>query len=251
MKYPYEDAVTELTKGAINGAGSFLKAICLPAAEEFGLLIRDRISFWRTINAVKITQKAQKMLCNLDLTNRSAPPRIIIETIEKGSWASEDYIQNYWAGLLASSVTINGDDDSNLLFIDLLGRMTKVQIIILNYACENCTKYHSSCGWIFPGGINLTLEELINLTKVDDVHRLDRELDALREIGLIESGFNPLNTDADITPSSLALQMYVRCQGYVGSPTDYFHTTEADPEQVSLKWIKEKEKRKSELKAGA
>jgi hypothetical protein len=35
-------------------------------------------------------------------------------------------------------------------------------------------------------------------------------------------GFSQDSTDADITPSGLALQMYVRSQGYIGTPNDYF-----------------------------
>lgn len=35
-----------LAQGAVDGAGAFLGRICLPAAEEFGLLLRDKVGFY-------------------------------------------------------------------------------------------------------------------------------------------------------------------------------------------------------------
>ena len=36
---PFGEAIREVAKGTMEGAGAFLGQICLPAAEEFGLLI--------------------------------------------------------------------------------------------------------------------------------------------------------------------------------------------------------------------
>jgi hypothetical protein len=66
------------------------------------------------------------------------------------------------------------------------------------------------------------LKIIEEITECSDFHRLDRELDHLRALELINGGFDPDSTDADITPSALALQLYVRSQGYIGSPIDYF-----------------------------
>jgi len=60
-----------------------------------------------------------------------------------------------------------------------------------------------------------------------DKHRLDREMDRLRDLGLLtpDSGFvadSPSNV-AYLTPSALALHMYVRCNGSRASPVEYFN----------------------------
>ena len=49
-------------------------------------------------------------------------------------------------------------------------------------------------------------------------------MDHLRGQELIIGGFNANSNseNANITPTALALQLYVRCQGYIGSPCDYF-----------------------------
>ncbi len=235
MKYPYEKAVATLAEGVVEGAGNFLGAICLPFAEEFGFLLKDKVSNWRANNAVNIVTEAQKLIGNSDLTELAAPPRIVMEVINKGSWNEEDYIQSFWAGLLASSVTEGGRDDGNLLFVDLLGQLTSVQIKILNFACEQSEKFHTKVGWIYASGLMVTLEALVKITDIQDYQRLDRELDSLRAAGLIGGelglggGFDIEGLEAWITPTPLALQMYVRGQGYVGSPIDYFNTEEVEP----------------------
>jgi len=59
-----------------------------------------------------------------------------------------------------------------------------------------------------------------------DLHRLDRELDHLRSLGLLDAhtGFKMHAQDkiADVTPSTLGLQMFARCRGCRGSPEAFF-----------------------------
>ena len=81
---------------------------------------------------------------------------------------------------------------------------------------------------------------LKSISGINDVQRLDRELDFLSALGLIGGfvtggGFETRSTNAKISPTALALQLYVRGQGYVGSPIDYFKTKEADPIEMAKK----------------
>ncbi len=41
---PLGEAAKIVTQAAVDGAGAFLGRICLPAAEEFGLLLRDKVA---------------------------------------------------------------------------------------------------------------------------------------------------------------------------------------------------------------
>jgi hypothetical protein len=126
-----------------------------------------------------------------------------------------------WAGLLASSCTEDGKDESNLIFINILSQLVGTQVVILDHCCKSCGKRVSKGGWLEPQLLSMTLKELIDLTGISDVHRLDRELDHLRALELIQSGFDPSSTLANVTPSALALQMYARCQGFSGSPIEF------------------------------
>ncbi len=224
---PYADSVKVVTQAAVDGAAAFLSRICLPAAEEFGLLLKDKVSLWRAANTVSIVAKAESKLNSLPNAERKhAHPRLIAAVIEYGSWIDDNKIQEMWAGLLASSCTEGDLDDSNLLFINLLAQMTRPQAYILSYVCEKADKGVSETGFISTfDNIAIILPELQRITDVSDVYRLDREMDYLCTIGLINGGFNLDSTTAYIHPTPLAFHLYVRCQGYIGSPTEYFGLT--------------------------
>src|SRR3712207_2050808 len=106
---PFGEATKIVAQGVIDGAGAFLGRICLPAAEEFGLLLRDKVSGWRAKNTAAIAAAAKSMVEDCDAsTNKQAHPRIVGKVIEHGSWEDDESVQMMWAGLLASSCTADG-----------------------------------------------------------------------------------------------------------------------------------------------
>jgi abortive infection alpha-like protein len=220
---PAAESIQTVTKASVDAAGAFLSRICLPAAEEFGLLLRDKVSNWRAQNAVAIVQKAEARLkLGKDSAKLHAHPRMVVTAIESGSWADAPSLQDMWAGLLASSCTTDGKDESNLMFATLLSQITSSEAKIYSHCCEIAKKTKSPGGWIGADHIQMELHELKLLTGMDDVHRIDRELDHLRALEIVEGGFDSHSTTAHLMPTPLGLQMYVRCQGYLGSPTEYF-----------------------------
>lgn len=224
---PIADSVNMVTKGAVEGASAFLSRICLPAAEEFGFLLKDKVSSWRAANAVAVANKANLLLAEqLGSYVLHAHPRIVYSTMENGSWADDDYMQSLWAGLLASSCTPEGNDESNLIFIGLLSQLTSSQGQMINYLCEQSTKHKSKGGWIGASELQIEATELVELSGIFDLHRLDRELDHLRALDLIDGGFEPSSTLAHLCPTPLCLQLYVRSQGYIGSPVEFFGVNE-------------------------
>ena len=240
----YGDAINAVTKGAIDGASAFLGRICLPAAEELGLLFRDRVSHWRAFQAAKIAEKAEEKLKTIsDSEHGQAHPRLVGLTIEHGSWVDTDEVQEMWAGLLVSSCTKDGKDESNLMFINLLSQLTASQARVLSYGCEKSEKVLSTSGLVAVySGVYVSLKELTKITGIGDIYRLDRELDHLRVLGLLAAGMfpNPIYTElgptyteveptvANLMPAALGLQMYVRCQGSRKSPAEYFELIKSE-----------------------
>jgi hypothetical protein len=222
-----------LTKAAVDGASAFLGRICLPAAEEIGLLFRDRVRAWRAANAVAIALKAERKLIGLGThEGLHAHPRLVSAVVENGSWSETEEVQEMWAGLLASSCTADGKDEDNLLFIGILQQLTASEAKILNYACSTAKKSLTPSGLIWAEDLECPADRIREVTGVADIHRLDRELDHLRALGLIEGGFDystPITgaTVAIMTPTSLALNMYARCQGSRQSPVEFFHVLPA------------------------
>lgn len=254
---PIGDAANTLVRGTVEGAAAFLSRICLPAAEEFGFLLRDRVSHWRTQNFIKITEKAEKKYqANFKNKEMHMHPRLLSLLLEQGSWIESDDVQEMWAGLLVSSCTEDGKDDSNLIFMNLLSQMTTLQAKIINHACEKADKrINKFIGNVFAKELKISSDELVEITGISDIHRLDREMDHLRSLELFFhfGGFQTYTlpddvdsldkdmlwvekdsgkivtmidtTSAIITPTSLCLSLYVRCQGSSLSPIEYFKLT--------------------------
>ena len=186
---PVSRAVERVTDSVMSGAEAILGRVCLPAAEELGLLFRDKVSAWRQRNAIATIEKARNRLETAAADNRHAHPRLLMESVNHASWTDNEEVQNMWAGLLVSSCTADGKDESNWIFINLLRQLTSMQVHILKYACEQAEKVVQNNGFIAANSLFRTDAELITLTHCQDVHRIDRELDHLRALGLIERGF--------------------------------------------------------------
>jgi hypothetical protein len=233
----YGEAVNSATKGLVDGAGAFLSRICLPGAEELGLLFKDRVSHWRAVQSARIVARTERIVGSLpNSTGLHAHPRIVGSVIANGSWVDSDNVQEMWAGLLASSCTEDGKDESNLIFLNLLSQLTTSQAKVLAYSSEKVPKRLIDGGLITAkGNLRVTLDELAIITVLDDVNRIDRELDHLRALGLLSMHAGmftdrsvlgvPPGCVADVTPSDLGLQMYVRCQGSRLSPAEYFRVS--------------------------
>jgi len=172
------------SKGIGEAIGTLIAKLCYKAADELGADLAERTGDWRRQNALKILSKANQKYEQISSSgNESAPPRLVHHIIEEGSWNDQEHVQNMWAGLLASACTDSGQDESNLIFINILKQLTCLEVTVLNHVCEKCRKGISSAGWLYAHHFEMELNDLIKLTKVDDIHRLDRELDHRQGVG--------------------------------------------------------------------
>lgn len=220
---PISDSINTVSKGVVEGASAFLSRICLPAAEEFGLLLRDKVSNWRINNYIKTVQKAEKKYEKFAFDKSHAHPRLVSSILDNSSWVDSENIQEMWAGLLTSSCSDSGDDDSNLIFINILSQITSLQAKVINHACEKVGKKLSTNRLVVPDSpLVIKMDELFLIAGISDCHRLDRELDHLRYLGVMRGGIHTDSEFVDLTPTELGLQMYVRCQGSNESPIIFF-----------------------------
>lgn len=222
---PVAEALNTIVSGTVAGTGAILSRICLPVAEEFGYLLRDRVASWRSKNVLDTIAKTDEHLSKLpEHELLHAHPRITAQILDEASWVNEDHLQDAWAGLLASACTTDGTDESNLIFVRLLSQLTSSQVKLLQYACISCNKVITKGGLVVANQLYANAEEVSKITNVPDTHRLDRELDHLCSLGLLYpfGGFDGDNMIADITPSAIGLQLYARCQGSRDSPDKFF-----------------------------
>jgi hypothetical protein len=220
---PVGEAIQAVGEKSLDGAGAFLGKICLPVAEEFGLFLKDRVHVWRSYNVIKALEKAENKYKEIHgKEKKEIHPRMLSSIIENVSWTDDEDIQELWGGLLASSCSENGKDDSNIIFISILSQLTSLQVKILNVSCLNAKKYLAPLGWIYSEGLNFTIEQVQQLFGENNLQRLDRELIHLRSLGLIQAVFDQSENNADLTPTPLAFHLFVRCQGSLEDPVKYF-----------------------------
>ncbi len=250
---PLADSVKIATKGAIDGAAAFLGRICLPAAEEFGLMLRDKVMAWRARNLVNVTRKAEALLEREGTTEGAkAHPRVINEILSHAAWSDDEGLQSMWAGLLASSCSPERPDDSNLVFVHILNQLDAAQARFIDHVCTKAKKRRSEDDLIYADKVVVQHWELESIWATKDVERIDRELDHLNALGLI-NGALPIHTDkdverirkrnrevprnkdgsvnrffflqlrADVVPTSLSLHLYARCQGWKESALKWYN----------------------------
>lgn len=222
---PVAEAVSTVTTATIAGVGALLSRICLPAAEELGLHLRDKVGAWRARNLAAVAAQAEAMLNRLpDADTRHAHPRLVSTVIESASWIDDFVVQRMWAGLLASGCSTDGRDHSNVIFTALLTQLTPSQARLLRHACVGCTKSVSPAGLVVAARISVPNAELLAIADMTDLHELDLQLDHLRGTGLfdIASGLHPGFQSADMCPTALGLQLFIRSEGFLGSPIEYF-----------------------------
>ncbi|MGL1102350.1 Abi-alpha family protein [Vibrio vulnificus] len=217
--------IARAAEKSVDGVGSFLGKICMPVAEELGLYFQDKVKVWRAHNAAKIEEKARQLaIQNGGYEGQAVHPLLAWKIIENGSFADTSELQDVWAGLLTSSMDFQ-PDDSNHIFIDLVSQLTSIQVRIIEYSCLTANKYVSKAGYIQADSLTLDAKIVFEITGCNDLHRLDREMDHLSNLGLfggLGGGFHPENSIVDLTPSPLSLQLFARCCGSNQDPVTFY-----------------------------
>lgn len=204
---------------AVVGA---IRSVCKPASEELGLLLKDRVSYWRTCQMIALGEKfrAKMEAKGSPSESLSAPARIVMKVFEEGSWVEDNNIQNMWAGLLASSCTEDGTDDSNLIFINMLSQMTAPEARLFEFVSRSAVE---SLLERLGSKVIARVDDLITVAKTPDRLVLQRAFEHLASLGLLQYG--GLGEDVcTIYPHDAGLHLYVRCQGHLGSPADFLKT---------------------------
>ncbi len=194
----------------------FLRRICPPAAEEIRQMLYERISNKRAASAVEIAFKAEELLGQRG-NDMLAHPDVVLRILEDGSWSEVDWIQKLWAGLLVTSCTGNGQDKSNLVFVELLEKLTPIHLRILCAACKKGDAAISAGESATTLALYCTAEELIDATGSKSLLKIQQTIGHLSTFGLLaesgKSSYVPIAEKTKTTPTILGLRMHARCQG--------------------------------------
>lgn len=257
---PISKAVEKVTDKTVDGLGAFFGAICMPAAEEFGLLLKDKVAAYRQGNLEKISQKAQKKIEHQNIkVSGQANPVLVREVLEEASWCGDEDIQSMWAGLLSVAAGNTAVSDDSLIYTDILKRLTPFQARLINevYLDPRCCSVKPPIGnheddafypenkliysvvevlKVYPGDLSEIVpianasHEKILATENDHPIALSRfrpQIEALKVLGLIHDVKFLSNGKEGIYvfPSLKGLDFIMRCLGYSIYPLEAFILT--------------------------
>ncbi|MFI7801475.1 hypothetical protein PSFL_25740 [Pseudomonas sp. DD1] len=254
---PIAKAVEKITEKSVDGLGAFFGAICMPAAEELGLLLKDKIAVFRTQNLEAIAEKTREKMERAKITSSGdTNPMLVRQVIEDASWTDDPRIQSMWAGLLAiASGTPSAADDS-IIYTETLKRLTPFQARIINaiYSDPRCCSVGASLpthaeSFFQPSNRLLytvreilaqypgDLSEIVPISATHDeilaegcniaLSRFRPQLESLATSGLIYSVNFPVKLDGLtlFIPTLKGLDFYMRCLGYSIYPLEAFMLT--------------------------
>lgn len=183
---------------------------------------------------VKVLNRANDLQLASASPDDKLSPRLLHVAFDESSWIDDEDIQKMWAGLLVSGTSADGLSDENLIFMNLLKQISSLQVRIINYAVEHAPMRVAKFDLAIADQFSILTTELTSIFSGADMHRLDRELDHLRELGLIAGvwGGGGISVDRDdtiLTPTPLALYLFVRAQGSKLTPMAYWKLQHTEP----------------------
>lgn len=204
----------------LSTALGFLSRLCPAAAPEIKHGLHDRLSNRRVACAVDIALKAQGALVREGKNaGLFVHPEVVLRVIENGSWIEDDWIRSLWAGLLVSSCSENGQDTSNLVYMDLLAKLTPIHLRVLVFLCGKHTNAHVAAE--FPAGTDFdcTAAELMEAADSQSFPRIQQTIGHLSSYGLLAESSRPSYVSltgkekTHAIPTALGLKMHARCHG--------------------------------------
>jgi hypothetical protein len=218
------DSLSEAIQPYAGGASAFISRACPAASEEIGLAFRGRMGARRAVNLAKILDKAnQLLLASNPESEGQIHPRLIHPVLEDASWCEEGEIQGLWAGLLLSGTSPNGASDENLIYMNLLKQLSSLEVRLLSYGAIHAKKQDDANGLVQADNLMVTPGQLMVLFEGFDLPRLDRELEHLKAMGLVQVDEQKGEKFINVAPTSLGLNLYIRAQGSKYATIQFFN----------------------------
>jgi hypothetical protein len=117
----------------LDGISSFLGSICMPAAEEFGLYLRDRVAIYRITNLHRVISKTQKKIANhQNEISHNISPKLLKSILDESSWADDEAVQEMWAGLLSGAILNDERKDDSVIYVNQLKELSTYEARVLD-----------------------------------------------------------------------------------------------------------------------
>lgn len=124
------DISSTALEGGVEVAKNFVDKLVMPPIEELGLLMRDKISYWRFCNQVKILNKAKTICEKNNISVKAISPKLLCPYLENASLEDDEDLQEKWAILLANMAD-SKQNIQNQVFPYILSQLSKEEFPLL------------------------------------------------------------------------------------------------------------------------
>jgi len=208
-------------------AFAFLGQVCPDGVAQIGEWVSTRASSHKILTAVSIALKA-KLLLDRDPAAQpiSIDPQAAVRILEVGSETHEEWLQNFWAGLLITASASESKPESHLEFVELFSQLTSIPVRIFTVICTKSTKVLLHNGEVAAKRLTCNTNELASTVGTRGP-QLQRELQSLASLRLIEKSSpsaSALHASSEtlITATPVGLKMFALCNGHRGSLPDFY-----------------------------
>jgi hypothetical protein len=116
------DAGDIIKSGAGEKIADLVNKLAGPLAEEVGIMLGDKVKFYRVKNWIKTVEKTERLLRGSGLPANAVPPRLFLPIMEASSIEDNETLQEMWAGLLATAS--QESDEISPSFVEALKQLT-------------------------------------------------------------------------------------------------------------------------------
>ena len=120
---------TALEKG-IDLAKGFLDKLVMPAVEETGLLLKDKVTLWKFKNQVQMLNKAKAYCEKNNISTKQVSLKLLCPLLDYSGIEEDEILQDKWAILLSNMV----DSDQNIenhVFPYILSQLSTNEFLVL------------------------------------------------------------------------------------------------------------------------
>ena len=114
----------------IDVAKDFLDKLIIPAVEETGLLLKDKVTLWKFKNQVKVLNKAKAYCIKNGISTKTISLKLLCPLLDNAALEEEDLLQDTWAVLLSNMVDSEQNID-NHVFPYILGQISINEFLFL------------------------------------------------------------------------------------------------------------------------
>ncbi len=114
----------------IELAKDFLDKLIMPAVEETGLLIKEKVTYWKFKNQVKVLTKAKEYCEKHGIEPKTISFKLLVPLIETSALEEDELLQDKWAILLGNMVD-SEQNVENHVFPYILGQISKNEYLFL------------------------------------------------------------------------------------------------------------------------